>query len=307
MSRASVHRCLPLRLIPHPLPYEAAAEVPLSALDTVWIQLTGTLCNIACRHCFISCGPKEDRVPMMTRAHVGQVLTEAESLGVKEIYFTGGEPMLHPEFFDVLADSLAVASTAFLSNGLLIDLSAAERLRQLFDGARYSLDCRISLDGTTAETNDPVRGKGTFRRIVAGIAHLASVGLDPVVTVVEHAEGMAVAGERLRFIDLLRQIGVQRPRIKFLPLLRIGREPLRTRGYDDEDLVRPEELDATVQDTLQCRSCRLVTADGVMTCPLLLDEPEARLGRTLSDALGPIRLRWAACRTCVSEGLQCRT
>jgi len=45
----------------------------------------------------------------------------------------------------------------------------------------------------------------------------------------------------------------------------------------------------------------------VWTCPLLLDEPEARVGATLDEALGPIRLRWAACHTCVADGLQCRT
>ncbi|HEX2573881.1 MAG TPA: radical SAM protein [Polyangia bacterium] len=306
-SSAVARRSEMLRLVPGPLPLEAAAELPLAALDTVWIQLTGTLCNIACRHCFITCGPKEDRVRMMTHAEVARTLAEAERLGVKEIYFTGGEPMLHPEFFDVLADSLAVAPTAFLSNGILIDDLAARRLRQLFDASRYSLDCRISLDGTSPETNDSVRGRGTFQKIARGIACLAEVGLAPVVTVVEHQEGMAAAEERLRFLGLLRELGVTRPRVKFLPLLRIGREPTRTHGYGEDEFVRPEDLTPEVAERLQCRSCRLVTADGVMTCPLLLDEPEARLGSALGDALGPIRLRWAACHTCVSEGLQCRT
>ncbi len=44
-----------------------------------------------------------------------------------------------------------------------------------------------------------------------------------------------------------------------------------------------------------------------MTCPILLDAPGALLGRTLRETLHPIRLRWAACRTCVVEGLSCRT
>ena len=227
-----------LRIENAPLAPDEAAELALSALDTVWIQLTGTLCNIACRHCFITCGPKEDRVPMMSRAEVTRTLGECRSLGVKEIYYTGGEPMLHPQFFPVIEDSLEVAPTSFLSNGLLVDAAAAARLRQIFDHARYSLDCRISLDGMSPEENDPVRGRGTFDGIVRGIAHLAQAGLAPVVTVVEHEAGLAGVEKRLAFLAFLRGLGLDRPRVKFLPLLRIGREVRRTHGYDADAYVR---------------------------------------------------------------------
>jgi hypothetical protein len=44
-----------------------------------------------------------------------------------------------------------------------------------------------------------------------------------------------------------------------------------------------------------------------MTCPILLDAPGARLGETLGASLGPIRLRWGACHTCVVDGLSCKT
>ena len=39
-------------------------------------------------------------------------------LGVKEIYFTGGEPFLHPEILALLKDSLAIVPTSVLTNGL---------------------------------------------------------------------------------------------------------------------------------------------------------------------------------------------
>jgi hypothetical protein len=44
-----------------------------------------------------------------------------------------------------------------------------------------------------------------------------------------------------------------------------------------------------------------------MTCPILLDAPAARLGATLTEALGATPLRWTACKTCVVDGLTCRT
>jgi MoaA/NifB/PqqE/SkfB family radical SAM enzyme len=49
--------------------------LPFRSLDTVWIQITGTLCNIACRHCFVSAGPKSTSLPTMSRAQVEAAIT----------------------------------------------------------------------------------------------------------------------------------------------------------------------------------------------------------------------------------------
>lgn len=288
------------------LPEGEAPLLPFFGLDTLWLQLTGTLCNIACRHCFITCGPKEDRVPMMSRQRIEDLLIEARELGVKEFYFTGGEPMLHPEFFAIIERTLQEGPTNVLTNGMLIDRPAAQTLRQLFDAARYSLDIRVSLDGMTEAENDPVRGRGTFTTITQGIRNLGEVGLSPVLTVVEHADALRAAGARADFLSFARELGLPQPRVKFLPLLRIGREPRRTHGYGQDDVVRDRLPDDIVR-SLQCNNSRLATQDHVLTCPLLLDAPDAQLGQRLADSLRPIHLRWSACHTCVQEGLSCRT
>jgi molybdenum cofactor biosynthesis enzyme MoaA len=300
---------LPVLPLPLIVDEAAAPSVPLAALDTIWFQLTGTLCNIACRHCFVTCGPKETRVPMMASSQVRRFLDEAEQLGARDYYFTGGEPMMHPDFWRLCADALTRGPLTVLTNGILIDDAAARHARALFDRARYSFDLRVSLDGTSAEENDPLRGQGTFAEVTRGIAALARAGLSPAITVVEHSRGMAVDAARAQFLDFARALGLTHPRVKFLPLLRIGREQRRTHGYDTDDVsaLTGTTLTPELLEQLVCGSSRLVTADGVMTCPILLDAPDARLGATLAETLHPIRLRWAACKTCVVDGLSCRT
>ena len=304
-----VNARLPVLPLPAALDEARAPSVPLVALDTVWFQLTGTLCNLACRHCFITCGPKETRVAMMDAADVRRALDEAEALGVRDYYFTGGEPMLHPEFWALCDEALGRGALTVLTNGVLVDDAAARRARASFDRARYSFDLRVSLDGMTAEENDPVRGQGSFAAITAGLAALGRAGLSPAITVVEHQAGMAAEAARAAFLAFAGGLGLRQPRVKFLPLLRIGREPRRTHGYRDDEVaaLAGRALDAEARDALVCGSSRLVTADGVLTCPILLDAPGARLGATLAETRGPIRLQWAACKTCVVEGLSCRT
>src|SRR5262249_61762457 len=78
---------------------------------------------------------------------------------------------------------------------------------------------------------DPIRGDGTFERILAGIRNLANAGLVPVITVTEACADAGTSAGRTRFLEFLRGIGLSQPRLKVLPLLRLGAETARSRGY----------------------------------------------------------------------------
>jgi len=82
---------------------------PLLHLDALWIQVAGSVCNLACTHCFVSCGPDADRHALMSRDEVRARVSEALALGVQEVYFTGGEPFVNPEMEAILEDTLHVA------------------------------------------------------------------------------------------------------------------------------------------------------------------------------------------------------
>jgi len=71
--------------------------------------------------------------------------------------------------------------------------------------------------------------------------------------------------------------------------------------------VRGRELAREEAENLQCSSCRMVTSRGVYVCPILIDEPRARMGTSLGDTLRPFELRYSACFTCHEYGVTCRT
>lgn len=277
---------------------------PLHHLDQVWIQVAGTLCNLSCRHCFVPSGPGIERHALMPRESVRAHVAEALALGAKEFYFTGGEPFVHPEMIEILADTLADAPATVLTNGTLFTRRLLERLRGLAGASRFALEIRVSLDGPDAASHDAFRGGGSFARTLEGLRACEAHGLLPIVTVTRQADEPALA-LRARYVAMLRASGIARPRLKLLPMFRLGREADRSGGYAASESLAGVATDEIAAATLQCGSCRAVTSRGVFVCPLLVDEPAARMGATFADALGPFELRHGACLTCHVTGMTC--
>jgi len=277
---------------------------PLHHLDSLWIQVAGTRCNLSCTHCFVSCGPTDTRHAMMPRRQVAERVTEGLALGVREVYFTGGEPFLHPEMLGILEDTLERAPCTVLTNGTLFTPASIAQLARLSRAARFSLELRVSLDGTERGAHDAFRGAGNFERAVKGLLALEAAGLLPIVTATNtaHEDPLVL---RERYAAALRAFGLSRPRIKLLPMFQLGRQALRGSRYGATETLRglpPGEFDS---NRLQCGSCRAVTADGVYVCPLLVNEPGGRMSDTLVGALGSFELRHGACFTCYATGMTC--
>jgi molybdenum cofactor biosynthesis enzyme MoaA len=295
---------LPLLLVDEAKPL-AAPLVSLAHLDDLWFQVGGTLCNLECRHCFISCSPHNHRFGFLDLETVRRALDESVRLGVKEYYFTGGEPFLNRDMTAILELTLRYGPATVLTNGTVFKDEWLERLRRAEETSPYSLEFRVSIDGFTAAENDPIRGPGTFDRAMKGVRQLVAHGFLPIITVTrvreDEDDGALVAG----FAQVLRGIGYDRPRLKVLPMLRIGAEVQRHRGYRDEERVTPAMMAGFDRDQLICNHARIVTDRGVYVCPILIEAPDARLGATLAEALTAYPLRHQACYTCYQYGTLC--
>ena len=285
----------------------AHPAVALEALDTLWFQVAGTLCNLACTHCLVSASPTNRTHEMMTLAQVRTHLEAASRLGVREYYFTGGEPFLNPEMESIVAEALRYGPVTVLTNGLRLDESRCRRLATLAGTSEYSLDLRVSLDGYDAASNDPIRGRGTYERILAAIRRLSAAGFDPVITVTEVCGEAGTDDGKRRFFSLLREAGIEQPRLKVLPVFKIGAEADRGGRYADWQRLRPGDDAGGGWSHLQCSSCRMITAHGVWVCPILVNEPGGRMGEALEDSLDAFPLSYQACWTCHVQGASCRT
>lgn len=289
----------------------AKPTVPFSHLQSLWFQLTGMLCNLECVHCFIACSPTNHTLKFLEAETVYQYLDEAAELGVRDVYFTGGEPFLHKQIVPILGRSLQVAPTTVLTNGTLITPRVADALGALHTAARYGLEIRVSLDDVDAGRNDAVRGQGALAKAVRALRLLQERGLVPIVAVTEYLyDRPMITGDLALgtgFYDTFRAFllaqGITKPRLKVIPVFAMGKlagpQPMASR-------VTAEMLDGFDVSTLQCTQSRIVADGGVYACPILVGQERARLSTgSLRDAMQPCTLYHSACHTCYVTGMTC--
>ena len=129
--------------------------------------------NLRCTHCYQDdySGSNELDLGGLKRIAVEIIRTLSIWNKVGDIAITGGEPLLKEEVFPLihyLESADEIASLDILSNGTLINENIVEQIRDL-----KKIRCvQISLEGASPESNDRIRGKGTFKKAMASIGLL---------------------------------------------------------------------------------------------------------------------------------------
>jgi MoaA/NifB/PqqE/SkfB family radical SAM enzyme len=285
----------------------AIPEVPLVKLETLWMQVGGTLCNLQCTHCFISCGPKNHTHEMMSLEKVLQRLKESEALGVKDYYITGGEVFMNPEIFKILETILQYGPLNILTNGTLITPEKATQLREIENRSFNNLQFRVSMESFDKKMNDKIRGENSFNKAIKGIRNLSAVGFSPILTITRNWEEVKDIEMEEKFLCFLKSLNIYQPRIKILPEFLLGRLAENKRNYSNNEHVTKKCFENYDITNLQCSTSRMATQTGVYVCPILVDKDQARMGDTIKETLRPFPLSHAACYTCRVTGMTCKS
>lgn len=169
-------------------------------------------CNLRCRHCGSSA--ELPRANELTLEECLRICDQLPALLVREVDFTGGEPLVRRDWPTVAA-RLAERGikTQILTNGLALDLDIIAQMKDVGIVA-----VGFSMDGLEA-THDYIRGReGLFHRVLAGIDHVLSAGL--VVTVITTVNALNIR-ELPSLLSVLQSSGVSRWQVQ--PIFPLGR------------------------------------------------------------------------------------
>ncbi|MBM3501420.1 MAG: radical SAM protein [Armatimonadetes bacterium] len=134
---------------------------------------TTNRCNLRCRHCYISAEDRSYRDELSTD-EAKAFLKDIGEMGCPVVLFSGGEPLVRPDVFELTEYGTAAGlRVVYSTNGTLITPEVAQRLAAA--GAKY---VGVSLDGAR-EVHDKFRGRqGCFEEALAGVANAAAAGLN---------------------------------------------------------------------------------------------------------------------------------
>ena len=229
-----------------------AAYIAPNGLRELWLQINNA-CNLSCTHCLVSSGP--DGIPGLPAEDVVATIDAAAALGVERFYITGGEPFLRRDIFD-LARHITErhgCQLIVLTNATLF----AGRVRELLQTLdREKVKFQVSIDGARAETNDPIRGAGTFQKAIEGARILSDLDFDVSLTTVTTEENL---DELPEIAAIARRIGARSQHLMW--------SHKRGRALEADNGFFPENL--------ALLSAVMKTVDAARDEGLLLDNIEA--------------------------------
>ena len=236
-----------------------AALVKPDGLRELWIQINNA-CNLTCSHCLVSSGPKG--IGGLAPEQLVKLVDDAAALGAGRLYITGGEPMLRRDLPALIRhateghgmDVIVLSNATIVAGGVKQGIETLDRKLVKF---------QVSVDGARPETNDPIRGEGTFRKALEGTATLAGLGFDVSLTTVTTEENL---GELHELPAIARNAGAKSQHLMWSH--RRGRAVEANNGFFPES--------AALQQAL------LRTIDAASAAGITLDNYEAVKRRTNS-------------------------
>lgn len=190
------------------------SPAPIDAkIENITINITKK-CNFRCKHCYIENYINESEI---TIEEIKKFVNDAKKENIvsnnMNIAILGGEPLLESK------KTLEIAKFGFKNqidvivstNGSLITEKIAKQAKQ------HNLTVQVSLEGSTAEISDKIRGNGNFKKAINGINLLVKNNVKSIISMVVY-EGNFTDLEN--FYIFGRKLGVSE--IRFIPLKIMG-------------------------------------------------------------------------------------
>jgi radical SAM protein with 4Fe4S-binding SPASM domain len=248
---------------------------------TVEICITNR-CHFSCVHCIKRSSPWHDEAGDLSPGELRELIARCGAIGVAAVQLMGGEPLAHPEFFELAqhAKDSGIPTLRVSTNGWLVDERAARMM------ARFFSSVQVSVHGASASVHDKiVRMPGAFEQARRAVSLLVDQGIRTNLS-------FTVMAENLPDIDamerLAREWGVLS--LRYLRLIPAGRGR-KLCGWSSDDAVR---IGATIKEAHDRSEKVHIEAGGFAPLEPISDEASfygCPAGRTLVsiDSSGGVR------------------
>lgn len=270
--------------------FMSAPQVELKELNNLFFELCYKACNLKCKHCYIEKNPYKQEKDFIPLDKIKNALLQTRGENLSSIYLTGGEPLMHPDFNTILRMCLKFSNVTVMTNGVMINDKKARFLRKIDDENANETIYRVSLDHFDELKNDEIRGRGSFRKAMSAILNLAKYEFNPIISVCNY---FCESREELfkGFYELFKKHGfeIEDINLKVMPYFEKD---------DREEFIEDFDFDKT---KLDCSNSRILSINGVYSCPALSNDFRARCGLDMSNYSKRTFLDTRKCSKCIKH------
>lgn len=270
--------------------FMSAPQVELKELNNLFFELCYKACNLKCKHCYIEKNPYRQEKDFIPLDKIKNALLQTRGENLSSIYLTGGEPLMHPDFNTILRMCLKFSNVTVMTNGVMINDKKARFLRKINDENTNETIYRVSLDHFDELKNDEIRGRGSFRKALSAILNLAKYEFNPIISVCNY---FCESREELfkGFYELFKKHGfeIEDINLKVMPYFEKD---------DREEFIEDFDFDKT---KLDCSNSRILSINGVYSCPALSNDFRARCGSDMSNYSKRTFLDTRKCAKCIKH------
>lgn len=268
-----------------------APAVTMEKMNSLFIEMTAQNCSLRCKHCYIKFNDKKikDFIPADT---IKQSLNTINKEDLEYIHLTGAEPMLHPDFNNILRLCLKYSNVIIHTNALNINDKKARFLKKVEEenNSENEIIFMISIDHYNEKINDEIRGRGSFRKAIHAIQSLIKYDFNPILSIVNHYN---IPENELKndFKELCNSINFETSDINFkiIPLMQADKE------------IEIKEGNNIKEFKAECSCSRTLTINGVFTCPILSSDNRGKSGTDFNNYSKKNYLETPYCTQCLNN------
>ena len=231
-------------------------------MERIAIWDTTSRCNLKCKHCYNQerYWEKASLYPDLTQLQIKTIIEKIKKLGFTRLHLLGGEPLLSPNLMDFIRIGRQYhLDVTMVTNGTLL---TARKMKELCLNGLSSIS--FSIDGTTAQSNDAIRGLGSFGKAIGNLKECIAMRdelnsdlkkSNPVRVVISFTLTKDNFETSTDLMSFARKIGVNAVNISYL-----SEEGEARNDYNNKALIEEEKfafLDLLLEDAKHSKEVEL--------------------------------------------------
>ncbi|MBQ7763960.1 radical SAM protein [bacterium] len=260
----------------------AAPVYKLEELNNLFIELTAKNCNQRCKNCYIDFPINNKNLKdFISIDRIKEALQDTKCENIHCIYFTGAEPMTHPDFNSILRLCLKKSNVCICTNGSFLNEKKVRFLKKVEDEGVNQIFIKLSLCHFDELENDKIKYRGSFRQTIFALKTLDRYNFTSVLTI-QNFYNL----EKNLIIEMFNKIFCEQ-KISNTDLQIISNYP----NFEEHNYSMPSSK-------TDCMFGRILTNNGVYTCPFLSNDYRGRVGSSFKDFSKIISAETDFCATC---------